>query len=92
MHDYSMHNGTTADCFSWAVVVGVLDKIVCERGEPVFGKSQAVGEPRVEELMLSRRSCHDDVQGCICSRVGWYVCNIPRRQKKNTLNYFERQF
>lgn len=78
--------------FSWAVVVGVLDKIVCERGEPVFAESNAAGEPRVEEITLSRRSCHDDVQGCVCSRVGWYVCNIPRRQKIPLLTTVDGSF
>ncbi len=66
------------------LAVGVLDYIVCERREPVFANNHSVGEPRVEELLLSRRSCNNDVQGCICGRVGRYVSDSPRI-KKNTL-------
>lgn len=73
-----MHNGTAdAECFSWAVVVGVLDDIVCDGREPVFGKNYNLGEPRVEELRLSCSSCNDDVQGGICGRVGWNISDSP---------------
>lgn len=66
-----MHYDTADECFSWAIFVGVLDDIACDGREPVLGKSHHVGEPRVEELQLSRSSCNDDVEGCICGRVGW---------------------
>lgn len=71
------------------MVIGVLDYIVCDRREPVFGKCQKVGGPRVEELQLSCSSCNDDVHGCIGGRVGWHISNTPRIKKNTALNYYE---
>lgn len=45
-----MSNGIRDKYFSWVVVVGVLDDVVCGKREPVFGESHNLGEPRVEEL------------------------------------------
>lgn len=82
-----MHDGSTDECFSHTVVVGLLDDIIRDEREPVFAKIHNVGEPRVEGLQLSCSSCNDDVQGCICGRVGWYIRDTPRIQKNTPLNY-----
>lgn len=76
-----MHSGTKDYCFSWDVVVGVPGDIVCDGRKPVFDQSHQVGKPRVEELRLSCSSCNDDVEGCICGRVGWYGSDTPRTPK-----------
>lgn len=73
----------------WVVIVGVLDDVVCDRREPVFGERHYLCEPRVEELQLSRRSCLNDSECRIFGRIGWYSSDIPGTPK-NTLPYCEK--
>lgn len=77
--------------FLWHVIVAVLDDIVCDGGEPVFGDYDDVGEPRVEELLLPGGSYNDDVEGCICGRVGWQINDPSGKQRKRYSSVVHRE-
>lgn len=77
--------------FLWDIIVAVLDDIVCDGGEPVFGEYDDVGVPRVVELQLPGGSYDDDVEGCIGGRVGWQINNPSGKQRKRYSSVIHRE-
>lgn len=68
----------------WDVIVAVLDEIVGDGGEPVFGDHHDVGVPRVVELQLPGGSRHDNVEGCVRGRVGRQFSDPSKHRTKDT--------